>query len=135
MVDADAKGAAHYCLMIGRVNWAITLGHHDVQHVVSALSCQHWRNDDVPLNTEEGQVQELEGIRESLIHAHITILNYTLQFGYSYHRWKVVVNIIIQKDPGSIKIHRLHVIHIYEADYNLLLGVKWREAMHLSKDN
>jgi hypothetical protein len=46
----DAEGAAHYCLMIGRVNWAITLGHHDVQHMVSALSYQHWSNHD-----EEGQ--------------------------------------------------------------------------------
>jgi hypothetical protein len=43
----DTEGAAHYCcLMIGRVNWAITLGRHDVQHVVSALSCQHWSNDE-----------------------------------------------------------------------------------------
>jgi hypothetical protein len=46
MVDANAEGAAHYCLMIGRVNWTITLGHHDVQHIVSALSCQHWSNDE-----------------------------------------------------------------------------------------
>jgi hypothetical protein len=41
---------------------------------------------------------------------------------------------MIQKDPGSVKIHRLRVIHLYEADYNLLLGIKWREAMHLSED-
>jgi hypothetical protein len=27
----------------------------------------------------------------------------------------------------SFKIHRLRVIHLYEADYNLVLGVKWRE--------
>jgi hypothetical protein len=37
---------------------------------------------------------------------------------------------MIQKEPGNTKIHRLRVIHIYEADFNGLLGVKWRELMH-----
>jgi hypothetical protein len=34
----NAKGAVHYHTMTGRLNWAIALGQHDVQHVVSALS-------------------------------------------------------------------------------------------------
>jgi hypothetical protein len=29
-----------------------------------------------------------------------------------------------------VKIHRLRVIHLYEADLNLLWVVKWRESMH-----
>jgi hypothetical protein len=91
------------------------------------------RPHNVPLNTEAGQ--EIEGMRKALLHAHVVIINYALKFGYSYKRWKVVVNIMIQKDPGNIKIHRLRVIHLYEADYNLILGVKWREAMHLAEDN
>jgi hypothetical protein len=91
------------------------------------------RSHNVPLNTEAGQ--EIEAMRKALLHAHVVIINYALKFGYSYKRWKVVVNIMIQKDPGSVKIHRLRVIHLYEADYNLLLGIKWREAMHLSEDN
>ncbi|KAI2497605.1 hypothetical protein MHU86_16911 [Fragilaria crotonensis] len=31
--------------------------------------------------------------------------------------------------PGNIKIHRTRIIHIYEADYNLMLGLKWRSAL------
>jgi hypothetical protein len=37
---------------------------------------------------------------------------------------------MMKKEPGSHKIHRLRVIHLYEADYNLLLCVKWKTAVH-----
>jgi hypothetical protein len=42
---------------------------------------------------------------------------------------------MIRKDPHSSKIHRLKVIHLYEADLNLLLGVKWRSLTHHCIDN
>ena len=34
------------------------------------------------------------------------------------------------KQPGNHKTHRLHVIHLYEHDYSLLLAVKWRSLIH-----
>jgi hypothetical protein len=37
---------------------------------------------------------------------------------------------MIYKEQGNVKIHRLRVIHLYEADLSLLWGVKWREGMH-----
>jgi hypothetical protein len=37
---------------------------------------------------------------------------------------------MIYKEQGNVKIHRLRVIHLYEADLSLLWGVKWRERMH-----
>ena len=36
---------------------------------------------------------------------------------------------MIFKDVGNYKIHRLRVIHIYEADFNLLLAIKWRQLL------
>ena len=42
---------------------------------------------------------------------------------------------MIEKEPGNHKIHRLRVIHLYEADYNLLLCVKWRTAVHHAMRN
>ena len=37
---------------------------------------------------------------------------------------------MIFKDNGVYCIHCLRVIHIYEADFNLLLAVKWRQLLH-----
>ena len=36
---------------------------------------------------------------------------------------------MILKEENSIKIHRLRVIHLVEADLNFILGAKWRAAV------
>ena len=36
---------------------------------------------------------------------------------------------MIYKEQGNVKIHQLRVFHIYEAGYNLFIGVIWREAI------
>jgi hypothetical protein len=45
--------------------------------------------------------------------------------GYSLNHWKDIINVIILKEPGNTKVHRLRVIHIFEADYNLIRSLKW----------
>jgi hypothetical protein len=41
---------------------------------------------------------------------------------------------MIEKDPGNPSIDRLRVIHLYENDYNLLLGTQYRAAVHKAED-
>jgi hypothetical protein len=41
-----------------------------------------------------------------------------------------VVNFLLAKEPGSLQCHKLRVIHLYEADLNLLIGVKWQQLVH-----
>jgi hypothetical protein len=65
-----------------------------------------------------------------LIRAHTAMLNYSLHHSYSFNRWKNVVNVMIKKESGNSKIHCLHVIHLYEANYNLMLQAKWRDLIH-----
>jgi hypothetical protein len=58
------------------------------------------------------------------------VINYCLTHGYSLQRWQRVVNVMIHKEAGNHKIHRLQVIHLFEADYILILSVKWRQQIY-----
>ena len=71
----------------------------------------------------------LDQMQADLVTFHLRLLNYALRRGYSYKRWQQVVNTMLWKEAGNIKIHRTRVIHLYEADYNLALSLKWREAL------
>ena len=100
------------------------------------------RWDFLQQETERQQLQPppdppptLEEMRKSLLSAQILLMNYAIKkHGYVYKRWTNVVNMMILKEENNTKIHRLRVIHLYEADYNLLLGVKWRQLMHRLRD-
>jgi uncharacterized membrane protein len=56
-------------------------------------------------------------------------MNFCIQSGHVLERWKTVVNTMIPKDVGNA------VIHIYEADLNLLLAVKWRDLLRSNDAN
>jgi hypothetical protein len=58
--------------------------------------------------------------RKLLLQGQLTLLNYAIHHSYTYERWQRVATFMIRKDPKSNKIHQLRVIHIYEADLNLL---------------
>ena len=73
-------------------------------------------------------------MQSDLRDVHLTLLNYALQRGYSYVRWQQVSNAMLFKEENNIKIHRTRVIHIYEADYNLAIGMQWRSALYQSED-
>jgi hypothetical protein len=49
------------------------------------------------------------------------IINIPLQNGFSPQRWRTVVNAMLEKITGKPLLHKLRVIHILEADYNLAL--------------
>jgi ribonuclease HI len=101
------------------------LGHY------KALIARH-RYSSIPEDEDEEHRQNrdrLNRMQRELLDLHLTLLNYALTRGYSYDRWKKVANTILFKDPGVIKIYRTRVIHLYEADYNLAMGLKWRAAV------
>ena len=64
----------------------------------------------------------------------INLLNYAIKWEYSYERWKMIVTRMIQKSAGDNRIHRLRVIHLYEADFSLICGVFWRKLLHNAED-
>ena len=73
---------------------------------------------------------EYDRMQHAILRVHLLIINYALERGYSLNRWQKVANTILFKEPGNVKIHRTRVIHIYEADYNLVLGLKWQVALY-----
>jgi len=75
----------------------------------------------------------LEHKRHQILSLHFQMINYALETGYSYRRWQQVANAMLFKEPGNIKIHRTRVIHLYEADYNMAMGLKWGAAMAISE--
>ena len=102
-----------------------------------ALVGRHDYSDVTPedCQTDIENQRQLDEIQFKLLRlVHLQIINYSLRTGYSFRRWQTIANSHILKEPGCIKIHRTRVIHIYEADYNFSLGVKWRETMHRAEE-
>ena len=86
--------------------------------------------------TETGKEKEaLDDKRNDIMALHHTMLQNALTHSHCYDRWKKVVTVMIEKDPGQPKLHRLRVIHLYEADFNLLLGIHCRKLDHHCEDH
>jgi hypothetical protein len=49
------------------------------------------------------------------------IINTAIKHHYTLNRWKLVHNFFLEKIPGKPLVDKLRVIHIYEADYNIIL--------------
>jgi hypothetical protein len=45
--------------------------------------------------------------------------------GKSLEKWCNISTCMIEKNIGNPQIDKLRVIHIYEADYNLILKIMW----------
>jgi hypothetical protein len=50
-------------------------------------------------------------------------------------RWTKVVNVMIYKKAGCIELDKLRVIHLFEADFNLMIAILFgRRAMYHQVD-
>ena len=70
----------------------------------------YWVEHTLPKGSTEAA--GLEKTRQEILNGHLLLLNYALQFGYPYDKWKSIVNTMLEKDKGIPKIHRLRVIHL-----------------------
>jgi hypothetical protein len=71
----------------------------------------------------------LENTAKELLSLHVRLLQLAIQHKHSYPRWQRVANLILEKDLGIPKIHRLRIIHLYKADLNLLLGIYFARTL------
>ena len=68
---------------------------------------------------------------------HTDLLNIPIEYGFAPERWTHSVTPLIEKDAGHPYLTRLHVIHLFEADYNLFLKLVygWRMVQNAEKAN
>jgi hypothetical protein len=66
------------------------------------------------------ELQTTESMRQRLLKGQLDLLNYAIKHSYCYER---LATFMIRKDQNSSRIHRLRAIHLYEADWKILLGV------------
>jgi hypothetical protein len=60
-------------------------------------------------------------IASKLIQIQHLLINLAIKTCHTYERWKIVHNFFLEKLPGQPLLEKLRVIHIYEADWNLIL--------------
>ena len=66
----------------------------------------------------------------------ITImLNLCILHGFALDRWLTIHNAMLEKSIGNDYIEKLRVIHIFEADFNLILGILWAKRMMSNASN
>lgn len=91
--------------------------------------------EDENSDGSDSQAPNLATQQESIARLKLSLMNYCIRNTYVLERWKTVVNVMIFKEHSNFKIHRLRIIHIYEADFNALLAIKWRQLLHFADRN
>lgn len=59
---------------------------------------------------------------EDITSIHIMMINIQLVCGFAGKRWKVSIAVMVAKDEGITKIHRMRIIQLLEADLNFTLA-------------
>jgi hypothetical protein len=77
--------------------------------------------------TYPAESNELEEIWQNILQIQTDVTNIPIQQGFSPRRWQTDINAMLEKIPGKPLLHKLRVIHILEADYNLALKQIFRQ--------
>jgi hypothetical protein len=71
-----------------------------------------------------------------ILHLLVNIMDLACDKGFILDRWTTVINIMIYKKPGVYLMSKLRVVHLFEADYNFIIGTVFgRRAMYSGVDN
>jgi hypothetical protein len=66
----------------------------------------------------------------------VNIMDLASDRGFTLDRWTRVINVMIYKKLGVYLVNQLRVIHLFEADYNFIIGtILGHCAMHSGVDN
>lgn len=103
-------------------NWA--------EKTTKSPSGRHLGHYKILLNDNLNYREEKDNlINERILQVYYFIMAAAINSGNILDRWKHVMTAMIEKIPGSPKIDKLRVIHLNEADYNLLLTILWARKL------
>eukprot|EP00957_Ditylum_brightwellii_P047201 3584880-Ditylum_brightwellii.AAC.1 len=60
---------------------------------------------------------------------HCRMMTLPFCYGFTPTRWLKSVDVMLEKDPGSPKLHQLRIIVIVEADMNMIMKVIWARRL------
>ena len=62
---------------------------------------------------------------EAMANLLLIMINIGLKCGILLQRWQQSINIMIEKEKGNPKLHRLRIIQLFESDFNFLKESFW----------
>jgi hypothetical protein len=73
--------------------------------------------------------ENLLAVADRIIDSQVALLNIAASHGSPFERWKHIVSVMIEKKAGNYQLNKLRTIHLFEADYNWLLGLIFGRRM------
>lgn len=71
----------------------------------------------------------------SLVQMYSRMMTMPYTHGFTFDRWRKVVDVVLPKDAGEFKIHRFRIIRLVESDFNESLGMLFaRPIGHFLED-
>jgi hypothetical protein len=80
------------------------------------------------------QEPSIKPLADAIIELQLQLSNVALTYGHVYDRWKNIVSVMIEKKPGLFLLEKLRTIHLFEADYNWLLGLIFGRRMVVGRE-
>jgi hypothetical protein len=77
----------------------------------------------------DGYTDEDPDPSDKIFGVYYQVATAALDWGVSLQRWQNSITTMIEKQLGCPRINKLRVIHLYEADSNLLLKIIWARRL------
>jgi len=81
--------------------------------------------DKPPTNPPPEYIPRTHGT--DMMHYVFRLMKLAVKHTFPYKHWWKVWNMFLEKEPGNPQINKLRTLHLFKADYNLLL--KWYSSM------
>jgi hypothetical protein len=85
---------------------------------------------------DQNAAEEVRQAAGEILQLMVDIMDLASDKGFILDRWTTVINVMIYKKPGVYLMSKLRVIHLFEADYNFIIGTIFgRRAMYSGVDH